>query len=411
MNLRRTALAIFLGFAVGFAGLAGCGSTDDPVDDGNNNQGTSFSNDFALATTVLGESNTTYVSTFSDLNAPNIDLESAREYPGYATIGRTGDMFFVASGDTPKITRFTPDPETGELSEDGTLNFSNYVTEAPLYANVFANSTTAYLDQEDKGHVIWNPEEMTIEGDSRTSQVDAEVDGLSSFRAFRRGSVVRGNLVFQPFHWRGPDFYEFADTSKIVVYNADDNSVQNVIEAPCPGLDVGTKDEDGNIYFTTWVNAVSAPVLEGEENTHSRCAVKINAGETTLNESWTKNLSQWADGSPVAALRIIDGSTAVAAVLDESRVETGADADPSQITYAANWKLHRIDLEEGTTEEIPGIGYIAGGYYAFELDGRLFATLPSSDYSSTTVYELSASGPAEEKFSTQGWVYQMVNLK
>lgn len=292
----RTQLIGLAGALLASGLLIGCG---EPAEEEQAQQQASF----VLASSLFGDDGTnTYVKYLDSLDVEGeVSLDDAPEYPGYATIGAVDGMFFVADGESPQITRFEVGAD-GTLTEDSVLSFANYVSESPLYANTFGNATTAYLDLEDRGHVIWNPTTMAIEGTETTDAVEAEKDGYNVFRAFNRGTVVRDNFVFQPYHWRDGDFYNFADTSKIVVYNTDDNSVENVIEAPCPGLDVGTRDAAGNVYFTSWVNAPAAPVIEGEEETHSLCAVRIKAGETTLDEEWTQDLADMTGGRVVLSL-------------------------------------------------------------------------------------------------------------
>jgi hypothetical protein len=389
---------------------AGCGDSAD-TDSETNQQTEQRQGNFALASTVLGDdSNTTYVRYLDELEAGEVNLDDAREYPGYATIGAVEDMFFVGKGETPEVTRFAVDEE-GSLQKEETVNFSQYVDAAPLYANTFGTSTSAYLDMEDSGHVLWNPEEMSIEGTRTLDDIPETKEELPVFQSFRRGTVVRDGKVFQPFHWRGENFYEFASDSHIAVFDAESGDVEKVLEAPCPGLDVGTKDADGNIYFTNWVNATAAPVIDGESNSHDTCAVKIDAGTTELNGDWTQDLAEMTDGREVAAVRILEGSTALAAVLDHEKVDPSSDTDPQAITYKQNWELWRLDLEEGSGSKVGGTDYIAGGYYAFRLDGRTVVLLPTADYSQTTAWEIPVDGEAKELFTIEGWVYQMVEFE
>lgn len=393
---------------VGFA--TGCGTAADDADD-ETNQENKRQAGFALATTVLGQdSNTTFVRYLEELDVGKVELENARSYPGNATIGSVGGMFFVGSGESPKVTRFNVG-EDGTLEKNGQISFSQYVDKAPLFANMFVDETSAYLDKEESSRVIWNPKEMTIERKDRLDPIEKKVDKKPVSQGSRRGMVVRGDVAFQSFYWAGPDFYEYAPNSKILVYDTETDEIKNVIEAPCPGLGVGTEDEEGNVYFTNWVGPSAAPVIEGESEAPSPCAVRIDAGETTLNEDWTRDLTEMTDGRQVTAMRMLEGSTAIAAVLDEEKVDADSETDPQKITYANNWELWRLDLEEGTGSKVPGIGHIAGGYYAFRLDGRMVVTLPDADYGSTTGYEVSVDGEATKLFDANGWVYQMVEIE
>lgn len=385
-------------------------STDTAADGQTNDNTEPAPESFAFASTISGdENNTTYVRYLDKLDAGEVSLEEAREYSGYATIGAVGEMFFVAEGNAPKITRYEVG-DGGSLSENGTISFSQYVDAAPLYGNTFVNETKAYLEKEDTGRITWNPQEMKIEG-SDSYDIAKERGNTAAYQGFRRATVVRDGLVFQPFNWAGPDYYEYTQNSKIAVIDTETDEVQKMIDAPCPGLGVGSRDDEGNIYFTNWVSTAAAPVIEGESATHSPCTVRIDAGETSLNEEWTRTLSDYTGGRAVTAMRIIEGSTAIAAVLDEERVDPDENTDPQKITYANNWELWRLDLEEGDGSKIPGIGYIAGGFYAFKFGDRTVVALPDADYASTTVYEIPAEGEAVELFNTDGWVYQLVGLE
>ncbi|MFW5968273.1 MAG: MxcI, partial [Persicimonas sp.] len=356
------------------------------------------------------DSESTYVSYLDSMDVEEVDLDDAREYPGYATIGALGEMFFVADGESPRLTRY--EIEDGSLSEDGELSFSNHVDLSALYSNKFIDENKAYMDRENEGKVVWNPSELEIESDfSIDGEIDAERDGLNRIAGLRRGAVVRDDLVFQPYYWTDEDYYNFADTSDIAVIDTEDDSIVDVIETPCPGLDVGSMDEDGNIYFTAWVGTAAAPVIEGEDDTHSLCTVRIDAGETDIGDDSTMDLSEITDGREVVALRILEGDIAVAAVLDHERVNPDENTDDREISYANNWELWRFDLSEETGEKIENTGYIAGGYYAFKLDGRFFVALANADYTETTIYEIEADGPAEKLFDVEGWVYQMVELE
>lgn len=420
--MRRLFICSIIGLTAAF-GVA-CGESADETNnqsespfgendgDGENEEGNQrIEGGFALASTVLGEnSNTTYVRRLDELEAGEVSLENAREYPGYATIGAVDGMFFVGNGETPEITRFVMDGDN-TLEKDGSVNFGQYVGESPLYANTFGTSTSAYLDMEDSGHVVWNPEEMTIEETRTLDDIPDTREELPVFQSFRRGTVVHDGKVFQPFHWRGENYYDFAADSHIAVFDAESGDVEKVLEAPCPGLDVGTKDADGNIYFTNWVNATAAPVIDGESNSHDTCAVKIDAGTTELNGDWTRDLAEMTDGREVAAVRILEGSTALAAVLDHERVDQADEVEQSTITRGQNWELWRLDLEEGTGSKVGGTDYIAGGYYAFRLDGRMVVLLPTADYSETTAWEIPVDGEARELFTIEGWVYQMVEFE
>ncbi|MEY4547493.1 MAG: hypothetical protein RL685_3688 [Pseudomonadota bacterium] len=65
---------------------------------------------------------------------------------------------------------------------------------------------------------------------------------------------------------------------------------------------------------------------------------------------------------------------------------------------------------------MPGLDWFGGGYYLFELSGRFFLAMPNDNYTNTSVHELTddpATGgfTAIPRFSTTGWVYQMLDVR
>ena len=59
------------------------------------------------------------------------------------------------------------------------------------------------------------------------------------------------------------------------------------------------RDDAGDLYFSNWVFSVAATILE--DDAPANCAVGIKAGEQTIDESFTRDLSTLTEGRPVAA--------------------------------------------------------------------------------------------------------------
>jgi hypothetical protein len=406
--MKRTYRLLFLNLIVVLAASAiACGDSADS--ENSTNEMTQTGPAYAIATTISGDQgSTTYIAAINSLDIEDFDLEQAHEYPGWATIGGTDGMLFVSDGEAPKITRYEV-YDNAALKEDGSLSFTNYgLATASFFHNVFVDPTTAYMHLEEVSRVVWNPTEMVIEGEADAPGLDAERDGLTVRAGFGRAAEVRDGFVYQSFYWTDADYYLFAPQSQIAVYDAADDSLVKLIDAPCPGLDVATQDEEGNLYFSNWVFSAAAPLIETDAP--ETCTVRINAGEQKIDEAWTRSFTDLTGGNSITAFRYLKDGKGIAAVLNEDALDINADTDPTVISGGANWQIWLFDLENGTAEPIAGLDGIAGAYYAFTFEGRTFLLLPAADYASTTVFEI-ADGEAVERFTVPGWAYQFVKVR
>lgn len=369
---------------------------------------------FAIASSVFGDQDAaTYVSVLGSLDAPSIDIAKASEHAGFATIAARGGKLFVGDGISPVVTRYLVD-DRGTLAKEASFSFGpKGVQSAPLYFNTFVGAEKAYLQHEQNKRVFWNPATMELEGAPAVAVegLDTDRDGLHVISAYDRGIAVRDGYVFHPYYWTDDNYFAFAPTSQIAVFDADDLSLVELLDAPCPGLDFVTSDEEGNLYFSNWVFAAAGPVLD--EDAPPTCAVRIDKGTRTINEGWTRDLNELVEGRQTAAFRYLGANVGILAAFDADRLEITEATKPSDVTSGNHWRLWQVNLSTGESApiQIQGAEWIAGGYYAFEIDSRIFLLLPSADYAKTTVYELGADDVATKLFETPGWAYQFVKIR
>jgi len=404
MNQRSFAVA-----CLSTALLVACGEESKP--DGGGGDRTFDQPSFALASTVFGEAGaSTYVNVLGSLDVESVDGTSATEYPQFATIAAAGGKLFVGDGAAPVATRYNVD-DAGTLGKEASVSFGpRGLQTAPLYFNTFLSPDLAYVQYEQNKRVPWNPATMELQGVAlETAGLDAQREGLNVISAFDRGIAVRDGLAFHPYYWTDANYYEFSASSQIAVYRAADGSLADLLDAPCPGLDVVTSDEEGNLYFSNWVFAAAAPVLD--ESAPATCAVRIKRGEQSIDQDWTRDLGDLVEGRQSAAFRYLGAGRAIVAVFHDERITIDENTEPSAISQASNWRLWQVNL--GTSEGAPveGLDWMAGGYYAFRFGDRTFLLLPSADYASTTAYELGKDGKAVERFTVPGWAYQFVQIR
>ncbi len=380
-------------------GAAGCGSDSDA---GGGNAGERIN--YVVASTVMSDDSAmTYVRQLASLEAGEIELATALEYPEFATIAGVGSALFVGSGESATLTKYAVSPERG-LSPAGTLDFSDF-GDAALYSNVFASTSKAYLDVDYVKRAIWNPEQLTIDGEMTISGLAPTRDGLLLRASFDRGAAVRGGTVFHTHFWSDEDYIRYAPISQIAVIDSANDRVKALLDAPCPGLDVATEDDAGNIYLSNWLFSVSAQIVD--PSAPRNCIVKIPRGQETLDAAFTKDLTEVTDGRPSAAFRHLSGNYAIFAALHPEAVDTSSDVAPADQTA---WRLWRVNMDTWTAEPVPGLDYFSGGYYSFKVGGRSIVLLPTDDYSSTSCYELGVEGEPLFRFRVSGWAYQLVDF-
>lgn len=365
---------------------------------------------YAIASSVFGDAgNFTYVSVLDSLGAQTIDQNKAAEHAGFATIAASNGALFVGDGEAPVIGRYAVGAG-GESLACGEVGFDFYgLQTAPMYLNGFVDADTAYMVREETRRVVWNPSTMEITGTADAPGLEKARGDLQVRAGYDRAIVARDGYVFHAFYWTDANYYRFDAGSQIAVYDAATGDLVDLLDAPCPGLDVATVDESGNIYFSNWVFSAAAPVLD--ESAPATCAVRIPAGELAIDDTWTRSLNDLVEGRQTAAFRYLGDGLGLVAALDADRITITEETLPGEITGGSNWRLWLVNLETGTGTPVDGLGHMAGGYYSFTIDGRTLLLLPAADYSRTTVYELTADGKAAALFETAGWAYQMTKIR
>jgi hypothetical protein len=179
-------------------------------------------------------------------------------------------------------------------TELGSLSFGNDgVVDAGFGRQWLLDEHTAYLEMEKTKRIVWDPTELVIRGVREDSALEPlrgklEIEpGLNRRPRLHRGSVLR------PFYYvEKTDWLEYAPTSQIAVYDPATGEERSMVDAPCPGLYVGTQDEAGNTYFGLW-DALPKLALYGQGP--APCVARVSL-DGTLDAQWAPDLTAWAGG-------------------------------------------------------------------------------------------------------------------
>lgn len=378
---------------------------------GGNPEGAAGGPLYAIATQLYGadfSSSTSLVQLVSSLDVAEIDLGSAREYNGRATVGTIGGWLFIMDGEEPIVERFSVAAD-GTLTPDGQLSFANYgmpYWSIDDWGNTMVTPTKAYFTNPGDGAlIVWNPTTMEIVRDIAlpvTASADLELQSAPAF--------LHGDRLFRLFSWANFDTFEFSRVpQQLAVYDtATDELVSLSEETRCPAVySVPFEDEAGNLYFSNHVWSPMETLVKGAPES---CSLRVLAGETSFDPTWQLRYADFTEGRQGAVLRYLGDGQALADIFHAERTAITDATDPSELGESSNWRLWTVDVGAGTGAPIDGLDFKPGGYDIVRVGGRAFILMPSAaNYARTTAYELE-SGAAVRRFAIQGSSYHMVEL-
>jgi hypothetical protein len=183
--------------------------------------------------------------------------------------------------------------------------------------------------------------------------------------------------------------------------------VVDTIEAPCAGLDIGSSDDAGNLYFSTWTSGVFEPlVMDAPGN----CVARIAAGEETASAAFT--FAELAEGREGAAVRSFRDGRLFMSIFHDERVDLKApDVDPWEVIGERNWRTWLYDPASGSAAPVEGLDWNSGATYISRIGDRHYVLVPGTDYASTTVVSVAADLSTDARFDLRGWGTRLFQLR
>jgi hypothetical protein len=371
---------------------------------------------YALMTQVYRDDDRdVYVYLSDTLDLKEVPLEQAREFGGVANLAPIGGRLLISSGEQPTITAFDITPDLKWMERE-TVSFAGYPLEdnANFYYQFILNDRTAYLPVEATKRIIWDPTALEIKGLLDDTSLALERDGLRLEAGGNRNSARFEGPVLQGLFYHDKDWEDFGQLSHVVAYDPQTHKEMKVIDLPCPGLSLATRDERGNTYYGTWGYL---PARALYKTVPAPCIARIRP-DLTLDEAFTTDLTHLTGGRIQNNFRYIGGGKAIANVLHHELlgIDFSGAYDPAVVDKISesgpHWKLWMFDLDRGSARVVEGIDVAIGSGAQFAVhDRRTFVFLPYDQWSRTRVYELDAAGQATARFETPGDVFKWVRVR
>lgn len=350
---------------------------------------------------------TSYIALIDSLEHQTVALEEAVEFPGWSSIAANRGKLFVGGGEAAEITRYAVS-SAGKLGRAEKLNFSDYGLGSVSFShNAFVDDVTAHLRLNETSRVVWNHKELSIEGPVDAEEIERERDGLTVSASNFEGIAVREDAVLWPYFWHDEDWYEFDQHSQIAFYEKD-GSVAELLDVPCPALNIASPDEDGNIYYSGMVDTVA--YQEKNRGALTRCVARVNAGEREIADGWPRAFEELTDGRPAGRFYYLRDGKGILTVFHSERSKLGADDDPG-VLFEDNWGLWLVDLDAWKAEPIEPWGYGSSNLFFSRVDDKTFLHKVNADFSETQIFEIEADGSFEQQLTVPGYAIVLVRVR
>jgi hypothetical protein len=372
---------------------------------------------YAMMIQIYGtDDRTVYVHLSKSLDlGPTLDLSRAREFAGVANFAPVNGRILVSSGLEPSITEY----EIGEdlsWKQGRSVSFANYPLEdnANFYSQFVLDEQTVYLPFDVTSRLIWNPSAMTITQVLEDSKLELMKGGLKASPGGNRNGIRFEGPVQRSFIYVDEDYFAFAQESAVAIYDPASHGERQIVSLPCPGVDMPSRDEQGNTYYSTW-NFQGTRALFGQGP--KPCIVRLKP-DHTLDEAWTTDLRDLTGGRHVNNFRYIGKGRAIGNVLHHELLAANWSGgyDPKVAEQIAKegdyWRVWMFDLNQRTAKPVEGIDVVTGmGTQFATLEGRTFLFVQYERYGRTRIYEIDESGLARRHADTQGDVFKWLRVR
>jgi hypothetical protein len=379
----------------GHEAAAGSDGSPDPV--------------FLLGTRVWDDAAaTSYFHLVDSLEAgTEVDVSKAVEVPGAAKLFAIADLGWFAFGDgeTPKLARYTLG-ENGALVRGAELSLVNYGV-ASLWDTLYVVSATKlyYPDRENARLIIINPTEMRIEGEVELPEtVRKGYVALYGYKPHFRN----GELLFS-VGWFDWDNDRVLPETGLVVLDTATDSARFEVDDRCGGITTSVEIASGDVYFVSSALAGATHRI-GRLGTEP-CALRLRAGAREFDPDYLSRLED-VTGAQISGEPIPAGGNALfLRALDESLARIAPETASWDITGQSAWRWWRWDVVTDAAEELSELRPSTADVLWFQVGRRVFGTETKTDYSETTLIELTAEDGPRRALTAPGFLHGVAQIR
>lgn len=345
-----------------------------------------------------------YVTTPSIEEDATVNVQTGLEEPGGGMLFAPpeGGYVIIGSGESPTFTRY----ELGEndnLIKGATVSFANVGVESTWSVMVFVNPTKAYfLDRDQLRLISFNPSTMELIG--ALPIADFACEEVST--QFGDPVVRDDGVYFTRACW---DLEITSAGSTLVHVDPKTDTITVTQDERCMGMSVGFLADSGDAYWFSDADASMEWSVQNRDAPHD-CSLRVKAGEKTFDKSWDLDLTTRSGG--VSAIGAVPGPGASVwvKVFDEDAMTEEIPVD--EIDWGLSvWRWGLLDLEGNTPVAVDMDADLVVSYGdPIMVDGRAFSPASNSDYSETTLVELTDRGIAN-RLHVQGELRRVMRLR
>ncbi len=366
---------------------------------------------FVIGSRIWDDTTTTsYFNVVSSLaEGTSVDLDDALEIPGSAKLYAIANVgwFAVGGGEEPTISRYALGDD-GQLEAQESLSLLSYGVQS-LWDTLYVVSPTKmyYPDRDNRQLIVINPTEMAIEGVLELPETARQ--GFLSLYGYTP-LMQDGKLLFTVgwFDWDETDSV-LGETGLVVLDTETDTLERFDVDERCGGISTGVVTESGDAYFVS--SALAGVAHRLGRGTTEPCALRINSGADAFDADYALKLAELTSsdvsGEPVPA----GGNALFLRVFDESLATFTEDAALWELTGQAAWTWWRWDVESGDASLIEELAPSTSDVLWFQVDGRIYGTETTEDYSTTTLIDLTAEGGPKPALTAPGFVHGVARVR
>ncbi len=255
--------------------------------------------------------------------------------------------------------------------------------------------------------MIWNPSEMSFVG---TIAIDAEPRGelTPDFEI-----TVTATRIFVTVFWRSEasGWTKYGSSTRIISIDPKtDRVIAASDEGRCQSLSPAGVASDQTAYFSPWDYHATVRSVFGDGFGARSCALRVVPPATSYDAGYDVDLSSLVGGRPAGNMLLIGDDQALIHVWHDEKV--GATPENwSDARFLPGYLWYRWQLGSSTAEVLPDQAPSSEGGSWITLDDKTYTLSANSEYSETTLVELTSSGELAPGATIAGWTTNVIRVR